>query len=173
MNSISLITGGAKSGKSTYALLLAQQWNQKAFIATAIPFDREMQERIERHKQERNQSFFLIEEPYSLEAAVHRIPDGTDVAVIDCLTVWIGNVMHKNAGHADGIAEIDSFLQSIKDPPCSLIVVTNEVGMGIVPENELSRVYRDRIGMVNQKIAAIAHHVVFMVSGIPLYIKKT
>jgi len=173
MNTITLITGGVKSGKSSYALSMANTYLKKAFIATAEAFDNEMKHRIARHKSERDQSFFLIEEPCNLGVALHRIPVGTDVAVIDCLTVWIGNVMHKNSGHADLFSEIDSFFNVIKNPPCSLIVITNEVGMGIVPENELSRAYRDRIGMVNQKIASIAHNVIFMVCGIPLMIKNT
>jgi len=169
MRSITLITGGGRSGKSAYALSLSSGCESRAFIATAEALDAEMRSRIERHKRDRADSFITIEEPLDLAAALGRIPSGASVAVIDCLAVWVGNLMHHCPSREQ--EAIDAFFAALTTTAVDLIVVTNEVGMGIIPDNEMARQYRDLLGMVNQRIAAIAQEVVLMVSGIPLPIK--
>jgi adenosylcobinamide kinase/adenosylcobinamide-phosphate guanylyltransferase len=171
MKQITLITGGGRSGKSSFALTMARRYAKKAFIATAEPIDDEMRERIDQHKRDRDPSFYTIEEPLNLTAALLSLPRETEAAVIDCLSVWIGNCMHHD-GVKEGSA-INEFIEQLKNPPCDLIIVTNEVGMGIVPENELSRHYRDILGSLNRQIAELAQQVILMVCGIPLYCKKT
>jgi adenosylcobinamide kinase/adenosylcobinamide-phosphate guanylyltransferase len=99
------------------------------------------------------------------------LPEGIDIAVIDCLTVWVGNCLHKQVSVKPAIAGTADLLEALKDAPCNFIIVTNEVGLGIVPDNELARNYRDTIGALNRQIAAMAQKVIFMVSGIPMVIK--
>jgi adenosylcobinamide kinase / adenosylcobinamide-phosphate guanylyltransferase len=169
MRKITLITGGGRSGKSGLALSRAEHYGSRAFIATAEPIDGEMQERIARHKQERAHSFITIEEPIDLDAALGKVPVGVEVVVVDCLAVWVGNLMHHCPPREQ--EAIGRFIDGIGKTTIDLILVTNEVGMGIIPDNEMSRQYRDLLGMVNQRIAAVAHEVILMVSGIPLVIK--
>jgi adenosylcobinamide kinase/adenosylcobinamide-phosphate guanylyltransferase len=168
-----LVTGGGRSGKSRRALELALPRKTKAFIATAQPLDDEMRARIKKHREDRSGEFRTIEEPFDLAGAVRSLPAGTDVAVIDCLTVWLGNLVHRHEGEAHGFPEVPAFVEAVRDPPCDLIIVTNEVGMGIVPANELARHFRDLAGTVNQAIATVADEVVLMVSGIAVVIKGT
>ncbi len=167
---ITLITGGARSGKSRYALDLAGRCDSAAFIATSVPSDDEMKQRIENHKKERGGSFATIEEPVDLAGAVTSLPGGTGTAVIDCLTTWLGNLTHDQPDK-EIFPEIDAFLRTIEAPPCNLIIVTNEVGMGIVPDNAMARRFRDIAGNVNQKVAGLADEVILMVSGIATTIK--
>jgi adenosylcobinamide kinase/adenosylcobinamide-phosphate guanylyltransferase len=196
---IIFITGGARSGKSSFGLKLAEDRLKeifggesnsgatfirplKAYIATAQAFDEEIKERIERHKQERGKDWYTVEEPVDIVRALNELRD-YPVILLDCLTLWISNLILNNL---DIEKEIRRFLDAIKSSTfnlrwrgnskpsaCSsiLLIVSNEVGMGIVPENELARRFRDVAGMVNQKVAEIADEVYFMVSGIPVKIK--
>jgi adenosylcobinamide kinase / adenosylcobinamide-phosphate guanylyltransferase len=172
MNKITLITGGARSGKSSHALALAKDYRKKAFIATASAFDDEMSKRIERHRKDRDDSFFLIEEPLDLSKAIADIPQSSEIAIIDCLTVWVCNLLINPDSKRSPESPIAGLLERLKNPPCNILIVTNEVGMGIIPDNEISREYRDALGSLNQKIASIAHQVVLMISGIPVLIKR-
>ena len=169
MSCLTLVTGGGRSGKSAYALSRALGYESRAFIATAEAVDAEMRKRIDRHKRERAGSFITIEEPLDLADALGRISSGASVAVIDCLAVWIGNLMHQRPSREQ--ESIDAFLAALTTATVDLIVVTNEVGMGIIPENEISRQYRDLLGMVNQRVADMAQKVILMISGIPVVIK--
>jgi adenosylcobinamide kinase/adenosylcobinamide-phosphate guanylyltransferase len=171
MNRTCLITGGARSGKSRLALRLALRHTKRAFIATALALDDEMKDRIARHRAERGGSFTTIEEPTDLAAAIRALPAGTEVALIDCLTLWLGNLQHRGAPGFPDCREVKEFLAVLRDPPCNLIVVTNEVGLGIVPDNALAREFRDAAGFLNQKVAELAHQVLLTVSGIPLTLK--
>ncbi|MEI6971610.1 MAG: bifunctional adenosylcobinamide kinase/adenosylcobinamide-phosphate guanylyltransferase [bacterium] len=171
MGKVIMLTGGARSGKSRYALELVRSRGRKAFIATATACDGEMAERIARHREERSGDFVTIEEPMDLAGAVRSLPAGTDVAIVDCLTVWLGNLMHHSGGIAGQPPEVDAFLETLRNPPCDLVIVTNEVGMGIVPDNELGRKFRDLAGILNARVAGIAANVVLLVSGIPIHIK--
>jgi adenosylcobinamide kinase/adenosylcobinamide-phosphate guanylyltransferase len=172
MKEIIMITGGSRSGKSQYALKLAQRKTRRAFIATAEPIDEEMKERIADHQQKRGDKFLTIEEPFDLGRALCSLPDNIEVAIIDCLTVWLGNLMHKYREHYFLVQEkLKSLLDILSDLPCDLIIVTNEVGMGIIPFDPFTRKFRDLAGRLNQEVAGQAHQVIFMVSGIPLTIK--
>jgi len=171
MKRIVLVTGGSRSGKSSHALDLASRYDRKAFIATAEALDPEMRARIDEHRRTRDRSFHTVEEPTDLAAAVKAVPAGVEVAVIDCITVWLGNLFYHERVK-DGIApEIEAFLASLEAPPCDLIVVTNELGMGIIPADAETRQFRDVAGRVNQHLARLAHEVILTVCGIPVRIK--
>jgi len=172
MSHITLITGGARSGKSSHALSLARRYPlPRTFIATAEPFDEDMRRRIERHRAERAADFRTRESPLDLATAIQELSGETRVAVVDCLTVWLGNLLHHFSDTPQLQEQIDRFLSAIENPPCDLIVVTNEVGMGIVPHNDLARQFRDLAGTLNQQAAARADRVVLIVSGCPVFVK--
>lgn len=169
---VTLVTGGCRSGKSTHALRLADAFGRRAFIATAEAHDDEMAARIARHQAERDRRFVTVEAPLDPAAALRRIPDDTQVIVLDCVTVWISNLLHHYEDKAQDAPEIGRLLEALRTPPCPVIVVTNEVGAGIVPMNPLARRFRDLAGTVNQQIAAIADTVLMTVCGIPITIKS-
>ncbi|AEA34277.1 bifunctional adenosylcobinamide kinase/adenosylcobinamide-phosphate guanylyltransferase [Hippea maritima] len=163
---ITLITGGVRSGKSRYALKMALSYKRRLFIATAVAFDDEMKKRIEKHKQERGNLFKTIEEPVYLSRAL----DGAnnfDVCLIDCLTVWVSNLLFYKKE-----AQIEAFFKALDKITSDVVVVSNEVGLGIMPDNTLSRRYVDLLGEVNQKLADVSDRVVFMISGQPLNVKS-
>ncbi len=169
---ITLVTGGCRSGKSRYALQQASTCAHPVFVATAVAFDDEMKARIARHQSDRGPAFATVEAPYDLPGALRALPPDTDVALVDCLTVWMGNLLCRPDTTDASPAEVEDLLAVLRDPPCDIILVTNEVGMGIVPENPLARRFRDDTGFLNQSIAALADTVVFVVSGIPTVIKS-
>ncbi|MBN1102147.1 MAG: bifunctional adenosylcobinamide kinase/adenosylcobinamide-phosphate guanylyltransferase [Deltaproteobacteria bacterium] len=175
MSRLTLITGGTRSGKSSLALDLALEgYSKRVFIATAVALDPEMRERISRHQKERGHRFQTVEEPLELHRALVDLPRDTEVAVVDCLTVWLGNLYH----HADGagsnvMAILEDFLDGLDRVPCDLILVTNEVGCGIVPDNALARSFRDTAGYLNRKLAEKAARAYFVCMGIPLTLKGT
>ena len=168
---ITLIIGGGRSGKSSYGEALAQTINgERIYIATAEVTDSEMAKRIEAHQRRRAGLFKItVEEPLDLANALKQTK-GADVVLLDCLTVWLGNVVHKR-GLLDHYSEIEEFLEALKDVEGHLIIITNEVGQGIIPATELSRHYRDHAGWLNQAVAQIADKVVWMVAGIPVTVK--
>lgn len=166
-----LVTGGARSGKSHHALELADTDSKKAFIATALPLDDEMRDRISKHQEDRDPSFVTIEAPLKLAEAITAMPDDIKVAVIDCLSVWIGNLMHNHGVGSDSYPEIDDFFTAIKTASCDLVIVSGEVGMGVVSDNPMARQFRDIAGRVNQHVAQLANTVILTVSGIPVKIK--
>ena len=172
MNRITLVTGGSRSGKSSYALsLAANHEGKKAFVATAQPFDNEMRERIRMHRLSRGDAFLTVEEPLDPARALRSLPADTAVAVVDCLTVWLGNLMHNGGGIDDTYPQTASMMELLKDPPLRLILVTNETGMGVVPHNDMVRRFRDLAGRINQEAAALSDKVVLMVCGIPVTVK--
>jgi adenosylcobinamide kinase/adenosylcobinamide-phosphate guanylyltransferase len=168
---VTLLTGGARSGKSTHALTLAAPYARRAFIATAEAFDDELRRRIERHREERGSGYVTVEEPLDVAGALRGLRGKADVAVVDCLTVWLGNLMHHRGADREEYAEIDEVLRMLADPPCDLVLVSNEVGMGIIPGDALTRRYRDLLGLLNRRVAAEADEVYLLVSGLPLRIK--
>jgi adenosylcobinamide kinase/adenosylcobinamide-phosphate guanylyltransferase len=139
------------------------------WIVTAQASDEEMAARIAAHRARRPADCMVIEEPLHLANALERIPAGGGLVVIDCLTIWVANLL--KAGSALMQDEQESFLNIIKLQEWNLIVVSNEVGAGIVPVNALARQYRDELGRLNQRVAAIADRVLLMVAGIPLLVK--
>ncbi len=167
------VTGGARSGKSSYALHLAAPYNNRVFLATAEPFDGEMELRIQKHREERGKQFTTIEEPLTLDRALRELPEGTEVVLLDCLTVWAGNLMHyaEERGEGEIDQQIERFLEVLRHPVCDLILVSNEVGMGIVPENAMARRFRDVAGIINQRVASLATEAWLLCSGLPLRLK--
>ncbi len=177
-----LITGGTRSGKSKYTIFKGEEINgKKAYIATAEPLDEEMAQRIEKHKRKRHQIWNTYEEPVKLYETVLKIKEDYDVIVIDCLTLWLSNIIsalnyskEKVKEEIDQLINILAKLTKSSDNlsnPKVIYIVTNEVGMGIVPENEIARLFRDMAGKLNQKVAEISKEVYLMVSGVPVKIK--
>jgi adenosylcobinamide kinase/adenosylcobinamide-phosphate guanylyltransferase len=180
--------GGARSGKSAFAERLALRSGlSTAFIATATASDDEMRARIRHHRASRPAAWSTIEEPYDLPNAVNRAAKQADVLLLDCITIWLNNwlLAHKIIdleGAADAgtqyseavLAAVDELLAAFATLPANktLIVVTNEVGLGIVPAYILGRVYRDLLGLINQRLAAVANRVYLMVAGLGVDIKR-
>ena len=157
-----LITGGIKSGKSSYALERANLLSgNKIFLATAIPFDKEMEDRIIRHKEERGSEYITIEEP--IEIQIHT----KDNLILDCVTVWMNNLFYKER-EDEWENILESFLSSNND---NIIIVTNEVGLGNVPMDPVARKYNEYLAAANKVIAASMDEVVLMVSGLPMWVK--
>jgi adenosylcobinamide kinase/adenosylcobinamide-phosphate guanylyltransferase len=171
MKRITLVTGGGRSGKSKHALTLAAPYENKVFIATAEATDDEMRERIKLHRLERNSSYLTVEEPVNLAVALEALPKKTEVAVVDCITVWLGNLFHREKLADGACAELDAFLHILDAPPFHLILVTNEIGMGIIPGDSATRRFRDSAGSINQMLAERAHEVFMVVCGIPIRVK--
>lgn len=170
---VTLVLGGVRSGKSRYALQLAAGARRVTFLATAERReDEEMQRKIERHRAERPQHWKTIEEPLNLAAAIGSVGD-CDLLVIDCLTLFAGKVLEVFGDDSKAISEsIAGLCAALKAPPCPVVLVSNEVGSGVVPAFDMGRRYRDLLGEINQGVAAIADHVVLMVAGLPLTLKS-
>jgi adenosylcobinamide kinase / adenosylcobinamide-phosphate guanylyltransferase len=195
-----LITGGIKSGKSRFALDLAREIEEavpqlpslsistsdpavpqppsltistpnpkeKIFIATARPVDREMQDKIDRHKKERGSDFKTVEEAIHLATVLKKMNPST--AIIECLTLWLSNLFFE-VGESEKLQEIESLIAALKEFKGNLIIVTNEVGWGIIPQDEISRRFQAELGSLNQKVAQICDEVYALISRIPLKIK--
>ena len=165
-----LIVGGARSGKSRRALELAGQLTGRGvFIATAEPSDEEMARRIERHRSERGSGLETIEAPVELVTALEEASAPDRVVVVDCLTLWLSNLMHYERDLDAHTAALVDFLESA---PGSVILVSNEVGTGLVPATTLGRAFRDAQGSLNQAVAAVCRRVEFMVAGLPVTVKS-
>lgn len=168
------VTGGAKSGKSYFALNeAAKHKGQRAFIATAEALDEEMKDRIEKHKGERGEGWDTYEEPIRITEVIKNIEGKYGAIVVDCLTLWLSNLMHANL---DITQEIENFVEVFRNseprtPNSELFLVSNEVGTGIVPENKLAREFRDLAGTMNQRVAGASDEVFMLVAGIPIKIK--
>lgn len=164
------VTGGARSGKSSHAEKLAAATGQAVtYLATAQAFDDEMRERIGRHRAERPADWHTVEEPLNVVQAVQDAR--TPTLLLDCLSVWVGNLMHFDYTDDQILQAADALAQAACTRPGTTIFVTNEVGFGIVPDNALARRYRDVLGWVNQKCAAASAEAYLVVSGLPLRLK--
>jgi adenosylcobinamide kinase/adenosylcobinamide-phosphate guanylyltransferase len=171
---IIFITGGVRSGKSQFAQELALKFpGPKAYLATAQPLDEEMAERILRHKKNRPGDWQTLEEPIHIPDVIMQKGGHFSLILLDCLTLWISNLMMAEWTEEKILAELERLLWACRDANCSLIIVGNEVGMGIVPDNPQARIFRDLSGLIQQKIAREANEVYFMVCGIPQKIKGT
>jgi len=167
-----LVIGGCRSGKSSHALHLAEQIpGQKIFIATCMPQDKEMEQRVLRHRQQRSSAWETLEVPFFLPEAIHKNGIEGHVILVDCLTLWINNLILNDNKPENIDNHIQKLIQSIETSECPVILVSNEVGTGIVPENKLARLFRDITGFANQKVAACVDCVIWMVAGIPVKIK--
>ncbi len=170
---IILVLGGVRSGKSRYAQELGTRGQRVAFLATAEAGDDEMRERITRHRADRPASWTTIEAPIALEDALLKCGSGFDTVVVDCLTVWTANLMEHEASNSERVlAHADRLAELLRGFSGCVILVSNEVGSGIVPDNEMSRTYRDLLGGMNQRIAAAADEVILMVAGLPMFVKQ-
>ncbi|MBU2541164.1 MAG: bifunctional adenosylcobinamide kinase/adenosylcobinamide-phosphate guanylyltransferase [Candidatus Omnitrophica bacterium] len=173
MGKIIFILGGARSGKSAYAVKLAKGLDKKvAFLATCLPLDKEMKERISLHKKKRPAHWQTFEQPKDLTPTLRKICPKFNVIIIDCLTILISNLLGQGLKCAAVENRIAKMLKILKQSKPTSIIVSNEVGLGIVPENALGRRFRDLAGRVNQNVAARANDVFFMVSGLPLKVRK-
>ncbi len=173
MSKIIFVLGGARSGKSRYAALLAKNAGRKTvFIATAAALDDEMKERIRLHKISRPKSWSLIEEPMDLRDVLLTLKPMYGVALIDCLGLWISNLLMNDMKDSAIEKRIKGFVKAARKAKTALIiVVSNEVGSGIVPADPLSRRFRDLIGLANQAVAEKADEVFFIRAGIPVKLK--
>ncbi len=166
------ITGGCRSGKSRFALDYANRnFSKKVYLATCEPLDEEMVNRIEDHKRMRGAEWETVEEPIGIIDKIRRYGKEAEVILLDCITLWISNLLLKWDDDSRIIEEIERLRLAIREIGASAILVSNEVGMGIVPADRLSRRFRDLSGMANQKLGEASDQVIFMVSGIPLYLK--
>lgn len=165
---ITLVLGGARSGKSRYAEALVRDAGGGIYLATAQALDDEMAARIARHRAERGNAWTTIEEPLELAAALERGAQAGRPILVDCLTLWLSNLM----GTARAVErETARLIAVLKTLPVPVVLVSNEVGLGIVPDNALARAFRDEAGRLNQAVAAAAGRVVLLAAGLPLVLK--
>lgn len=169
---VTFVLGGVRSGKSSFAQQVALRSPKVVFIATAKPSDAEMRMRIERHRQTRPHQWETREVPLDLDLAISELRDKDQVALVDCLTVFLANVMGEARG-SDGILQgyTNRLCSALTHTKSTVILVSNEVGSGVHPPTELGRRYCDLLGELNQRVAALADNVVLMVAGVPLAIK--
>jgi len=172
MSKIIFILGGARSGKSRFAVNLAKKTSKKvAFIATCLPLDNEMKRRVALHKCNRPKHWKTFENPRGISLLLKEIGLKFNCIIIDCLTLMVSNLILKGSKEPSVKAEINKILNTLKKIKAQSIIVSNEVGLGIVPANKLSRDFRDIAGKMNQIVAGVSNEVFFMASGIPIRIK--
>ena len=170
---ITLVIGGCRSGKSRFALNAANDvpGRRKVFLATSVPRDREMEKRVQAHQAERGSDWKTVEEPVNIHRTIPAHAVTADVMVVDCLTLWLSNMMAAGMEDPEIENRLTRTLRSFSGIPCPVFLVSNEVGYGIVPENALARRFRDLAGQVNQVMAGAADRVVLTVAGQALQIK--
>ena len=167
-----LVLGGARSGKSRRAVSLgAQSRGPTAFLATAQGLDADLRARIARHRAERPRSWTTVEEPFDVVTACRRLAAAHDLAIIDCLTLWVSNRLLRGDRDEAIVAGGDELARLMTERLVTLVVVSNEVGAGVHPPTEIGVRFRDLLGSVNQRVAAAADRVTLMVAGLPLTIK--
>ena len=172
MAEITFILGGTRSGKSEYAEKMAIDTSEKvAYFATCISNDEEMDQRILAHKNRRPANWKTIETPYDICSALNQIDTEFKTVLIDCLTIFTSNLLLQELNESEILKKIDLMIKTLKEKNFKAIIVSNEVGLGIVPESSLGREFRDIAGKVNQLVAREADNVFFVVSGIPVKIK--
>jgi adenosylcobinamide kinase / adenosylcobinamide-phosphate guanylyltransferase len=166
---LTLVLGGARSGKSRYAEGLLESWHVPLFyLATAEPLDDEMRLRIAQHRARRGAFWTTVEEPLALPSALRETARKGVPILVDCLTLWLSNVICAGRSAEDAI---DALVAEAPRLAAPIVMVANEVGLGIVPENKLARAFRDHAGRLNREIAALAGRVVFVAAGLPLVLK--
>lgn len=171
---VTLVLGGARSGKSRFAEQEADQWlsdhpnSERLYVATAQIYDDEMRTKVEQHKAQRGNNWHTIEEPENLTQVLAAEMDDDKFILVDCLTLWLTNLLLKEANTDEAIEELCSLLKSAKG---EIVMVSNEVGLGIVPDNKLARQFRDIQGLANQQIALAAQKVILITAGLPLVLK--
>jgi adenosylcobinamide kinase/adenosylcobinamide-phosphate guanylyltransferase len=170
---IIFVIGGCRSGKSSHALQTAEkmQERRKIYIATCVPQDDEMKQRVAKHQKERSQSWVTKEVPKDLPKAILQSSQKENVILVDCLTLWLSNLLMETDNKKKIEKMIVQLTAALEKAPGTIVLVSNEIGTGIVPENKLARQYRDLIGLVNQAVAKTAGKVIWMVAGIPVTVK--
>jgi len=170
---VTLVLGGVRSGKSRYALKLAAASTNVTFVATARRSDDEMRRKIERHQRERPAHWRTVEEPLRLAEAVCNTQGTSDTTIIDCLTLFAANLMEAHGGDQTAIdGAIAELCNALRNTDREIVLVSNEVGSGVVPAHAAGRQFRDLLGEINQRVAAVADNVVLLVAGLPLPIKS-
>ncbi len=170
---IVLVLGGARSGKSSYAQTLAERWwPRPLYLATAETLDAEMADRVTLHQQQRGPRWACAEETLDVARVLHEATPPRDGVMLDCATLWLTNVLLKEGMPAIQTRK-QALIEALKTCSTGVIIVSNEVGMGIVPEYPLGRDFRDQQGWLNQDLAAVADIVIFIIAGIPMVIKGT
>ena len=169
---VTLVLGGVRSGKSRWAQEFAEKFERVAYVATAQALDAEMRKKIRRHQDDRPKRWQTLEEPLELASVVRDRSAEFDLMLVDCLTVFVANVMEATEADPSGVeTRMDKFLEALRTTSSSIVLVSNEVGSGVVPAYESGRRYRDALGELNQRVGAIADNVVLMVAGFPLALK--
>lgn len=168
-----MITGGIKSGKSSFALACGEQGTrERAFVATACALDEEMQVKIDHHRRERADRWKTFEEPRDIAGLITKISGVFDVVLVDCLTLWVSNMLTVYGMTRDNIEqEFARLLDTVRSASARIILVTNEVGLGVIPADSLARSYQNLLGMLNRQTARAATSLYFLVSGVPLKMK--
>ena len=166
---VTLVLGGARSGKSRFAQRIAERASSVAFVATAKAVDDEMRDKIRRHQQQRPNHWRTVEEPLELARVVVECGPQCEVLLVDCLTLFVANVLEAGPEMLD--ARIDGVIDALRTVETSVVLVSNEVGSGVVPAYPLGRQFQDLLGEVNQRVASVADNVLFMVAGLPLALK--
>ncbi|MDA8099328.1 MAG: bifunctional adenosylcobinamide kinase/adenosylcobinamide-phosphate guanylyltransferase [Nitrospiraceae bacterium] len=171
-NRIVFITGGARSGKSGFAeRMAAEASGKRAYLATAQALDQEMVERIAHHRKRRGDAWDTYEEPLAVAELVRKLAGRYDVLLLDCLTLWLSNIIARTDRDGDIETSGADLISALRSFSGMAIVVSNEVGFGIVPENALARRFRDLAGFMNQQVAAAADEAYLLAAGIPVKIK--
>lgn len=166
LDRLTLVLGGARSGKSAHAEgLIARLPPPWTYIATAQAFDEEMRERIAEHRRRRDSRWTTVEAPFDLAGA---LAAAGGAVLVDCLTLWLTNLMLAGQDREQAFAGLEAWLAEAAHP---VVLVSNEVGLGIVPDNALARAFRDEAGRLNQRMAGRADRVLFMVAGLPMVVK--
>jgi len=173
LNELIFVIGGCRSGKSNHALRIADKvtGDRKIYIATCVPQDDEMKHRVAKHQKERGQNWVTVEAPLRLPEAIMENSLKADVLLVDCLTLWVSNLLMETDNKLKLEEVISRLTAALGKDACPIVLVSNEVGTGIVPENRLARQYRDIIGGVNQAVAKAVDKVIWMVAGIPVTVK--
>ncbi len=164
-----LVLGGARSGKSAFAeRLVAETGLSRHYIATGRAFDDEMRARISKHREDRGEGWQTHEEPLALAARIRDVARADRAVLVDCLTLWVTNLMLEER---DIAAECSGLVEALRQAPGRIVLVSNEVGLGIVPENRMARAFRDHAGRLHQEVAALVPEVYFIAAGLPLKMK--
>ena len=168
-----LVLGGCRSGKSDFAKQTADHMamDNKIYLATSVPTDREMKKRVKHHQDDRGADWATSEEPVLIHEIIDRACDRAKVILVDCLTLWTANLLYQKKDETGIMGAVDLLVAALNRSICPVILVSNEVGYGIVPENSLARQFRDMAGLVNQRVARAVDTVIVSMAGIPVQIK--
>ena len=170
---LTLIGGGARSGKSAFALGLARsRGTRRMLLATAEPLDAEMRARIAEHRRTRGPDFTTLETPIELPAALRALRE-QDVAVVDCLTLWLSNLLVRGDSETEVAAQVDVLAASVAECRCPVLIVTSEVGLGLIPDSTLGRAFRDIAGRAHQQLALVADEIYLAVLGVVLRLRPS